>query len=71
MVQQQAQLTQMVLNDRLLVQLLLNDRLRPRSSSTSKQQRNRCGCTRSAAGVRWCLVACHERMLCSNRGPQT
>lgn len=44
-VQQQAQLTQMV-------QLLVNDRqllvLRPRSSSTSKQQRDRCGCTRSA-----------------------
>jgi hypothetical protein len=42
-VQQQAQLTQMV-------QLLVNDRLRPRSSSTSKQQRDRCGCTNLTPG---------------------
>ena len=31
-----------------MVQLLVNDRLRPRSSSTSNLQRDRCGCTRSA-----------------------
>jgi hypothetical protein len=43
-VQQQAQLTQMV-------QLLLNDRLRPRSSSTSKQQRDMCGCALVLSGM--------------------
>lgn len=84
-VQQQAQLTQMV-------QLLVVDRLRPRSSSTSNKQRDRCGCTRSAqflhqgpqltrcrsrpAAMRWCPAARQwvrgcMRKLCSNRGPQT
>jgi hypothetical protein len=85
-VQQQAQVVQQQAQQAQMVQLLVNDRLGPRSSTTSKQQRDRCGCTRSAhfpsrglldvveVTQRWCADAqqhlAWQRMLCSKRGPQ-